>query len=424
MSLYHMLCTDYVSYIPYILLCIILIIFIIICYIKIKFPFWSIQPVFHVYDLGYILFPPGIINAELPEKNKYTNLKNIQTFSFQKLDSFEINKFIQLIRGHYLQNGQNVFVPKKENVVPYFIGHNIQSFFTFYYEDYLLRDPKQNILIKDKKIVSVMTSRPIHIIINKFDKYYNQKYNSYEKPKVSTEFMAYYVDYLCVDKHYRKKGIAPQMIQTHYYNQRHIQKSIHVNLFKREEDLTGIVPLCVYSTYGFHVTTWNKPPELLPMFTLLEITPHNFHYLYDFIKKNGEKFDILIYPEITNLMELLKTKNIFIYTIMTEDVILCAYFYRKTCSFIKSGMEILNCFASINESAEENIFIQGFKISFWKTAEKYYFGFASIENISHNHIIIENIKIKTNPCIVSPTAYFFYNFAYPTFQSKKVFIIN
>jgi hypothetical protein len=42
----------------------------------------------------------------------------------------------------------------------------------------------------------------------------------------------------------------------------------------------------------------------------------------------------------------------------------------------------------------------------------------------HNDIIIENLKLKTAPLIVSPTAYFFYNFIYSTFSSKKVFILN
>ena len=73
---------------------------------------------------------------------------------------------------------------------------------------------------------------------------------------------------------------------------------------------------------------------------------------------------------------------------------------------------------------EENIFIQGFKVIFWKIAAENYFGFASIENISHNNIIINNLLIKTKPLVISPTAYFFYNFAYPTFNATKVLIIN
>ena len=86
-------------------------------------------------------------------------------------------------------------------------------------------------------------------------------------------------------------------------------------------------------------------------------------------------------------------------------------------------MEILSCFASIND-ADNDIFIQGFKLSFWKIAAENYFGFAAIEDISDNNIIIENIKNKTAPIIVSPTAYFFYNFGYSTFNANKVLIIN
>ena len=84
----------------------------------------------------------------------------------------------------------------------------------------------------------------------------------------------------------------------------------------------------------------------------------------------------------------------------------------------------MSCFASINNCSDNSVFIQGFKISFWKIAYEKYFGFSAIENISHNDIIINNIMIKTKPLIVSPTAYFFYNFAYNTFKSNKVFIIN
>jgi hypothetical protein len=107
----------------------------------------------------------------------------------------------------------------------------------------------------------------------------------------------------------------------------------------------------------------------------------------------------------------------------------CAYFYRKSCVFYEKGLEILTCFASINgfESATADynyIFIQGFKISFWKTAEKNYFGFAAIENVSHNNVIIENLCVKTKPLVVSPTAYFFYNFAYHSFKPSKVLILN
>ena len=402
-----------IEYLSYILFFTTLTIFFIYIYIRIKYGFWAVQPVFHVYNLFYMFNPPGIICNLLPEKNKYTNFKNVDTTVFSELSQLKQTRLVNFIRSNYLQNKDNVFSPQSENIIPYFVGHNTKSFISFYNEDNFLMDVKKGSLISDKKVIGVMTTRPIHIVINNDD-------NSNSK---DAKFDAYYVDYLCVDKMYRKKGIAPQIIQTHEYNQRHLNKNIVVSLFKREDELTGIVPMCVYSTYGFSVDKWTKPTELHPSYKLLEVNPQNYTFLFDFIKKNNTQFDIVINTEVTNIIELIKTKNIFIYTILLDDEIICAYFFRKTCTFVEKNMEVLNCFASIKD-CDDNIFIQGFKISFWKIASENYFGFAAIEEISHNNIIISNLKIKTHPLIISPTAYFFYNFAYSTFHSEKVLIIN
>lgn len=399
------------EYLSYILCFGILIIFLIYIYIRIKYGFWVIQPVFHVYDVNYMFNPPGIIQHSLPDKNKYTNFKDIDTIVFSELTSIQKTRFSNLIRANYLQNKDNIFSPQLENIVPYFIGYNDKSFISFYYKDENMIDLKKGNMITDRKIISAITSRPLNVLIN------NDKNNK------NTNFRVYYVDYLCVDKLYRKKGIAPQIIQTHNYNQRYLNKNIVVSLFKREEELTGIVPLCVYSTYGFHVDKWTKPPELSSEYKLLEINSTNFRFVYDFIRVNNSKFDIVINTDVANILELIKTKNIFVYAILCDEKIICCYFYRKSCVQIEKGLEVLSCFASICD-CEENIFIQGFKISFWKISAENFFGFCGIENVSNNNIIINNIILKTKPLIVSPTAYFFYNFAYPTFNSEKVLIIN
>ena len=399
------------EYLSYISLFGILIIFIIYIYIRLKYGFWALQPVFHVYDYKYYLNPPGIINDFLPEKNKYTNFKDIDTIVFSELTSIQKQRFFNLIKVNYLQNKDNIFSPKSDNIIPYFDGHNDKPFVSFYYENNNLLDTNTGSIITDRKIIGAMTSRPLHIVIN------NDKNNKNSKIK------AYYVDYLCVDKLNRKKGIAPQLIQTHHYNQSHINKNIVISLFKREDELTGIVPLCVYSTYGFSVDKWTKPFDLSGEYKLLEINSQNFRFLYDFIRENNNKFDIIINSEVTNILELIKTKNIFIYAVICDEIIQCCYFYRKSCVQIEKGMEVLSCFASICD-CDEDIFIQGFKISFWKIAAENFFGFCAIENVSNNNIILNNIIQKTKPLIVSPTAYFFYNFAYPTFKSENVLIIN
>jgi len=397
------------DYISYILFFGILIIVLTYAYIRIKYGFWVIQPVFHIYDFKYMINPPGIIDDYLPEKNKYTNFKNIDTTIYAELNQIQKQRLVSLIQSNYLRKGENTFMPSLKNIEPYFIGHNDKSFVSFYTEPNTLIDLKKGTTVRDSTLIGLMTSRPLYISINNGDN--------------AAKFKAYYVDYLCVDKQYRKKGIAPQLIQTHHYNQRHINKNIVVSLFKREDELTGIVPLCVYDTYGFSVKTWTKPPELSAEYKLVEVNPQNFHILYDFIKTCGSKFDIIINTEVTNIVELIKTKNIFINIIVVDDKIVAVYMFRKSCVQIEKGMEVLSCFASIS-MVEDNIFCQGFKISFWKIAAENYFGFCAIEDISDNNLIINNIKLKTKPLVISPTAYFFYNFAYPTFKPNKALIIN
>jgi len=367
------------------------------------------QPVFHIYDIGYMFNPPGIIEHSLPEKNKYTNFKDIDTIVFKEVTKIQQQRFLNLIKLNYLQNKDNMFIPELPNIVSYFEGHNTKSFLSFFYRENTIIDTKTKQLTTDKSIIGAMTSRPVAIMINNGNK--------------NATFDAYYVDYLCVEKTARKQGIAPQLIQTHHYNQRRLNKNIVVSLFKREDELTGIIPLCVYSTYGFSVNTWTKPLKLSAEYKLLEINPQNYYYLLDFIKINKDKFDIIINTEIANIIELIKTKNIFIYTIICDNNIICAYYFRKSCVQIEKNMEVLSCFASISNT-NTDVFVHGFKICFWKIAAENMFGFAAIENISHNNIIINNIMQKTKPLIISPTAYFFYNFAYPTFKSEKVFIIN
>lgn len=397
---------DYISYILFFSVFAIILIFI---YIRLKFGFWAIQPVFHIYDIKYMINPPGIIDDYLPDKNKYTNFKNIDTILYVDLTQIQKQRLVNLIQANYLQREDNTFMPRLENISPYFTGHNDKSFASFYNEPEFLIDLKKGTTINEQKIVGLMTSRPLHVSINNGDN--------------EAKFRAYYVDYLCVDKMYRKKGIAQQLIQTHHYNQRHINKSIVVSIFKREDELTGIVPMCVYSTYGFSVNTWVKPRDLSAEYKLVEVNPQNFHILYEFIKSKYHKFDIVINTEVSNIIELIKTKNIFINMIIVDDAIVAVYMFRKSCVQIEKGMEVLSCFASIS-NIEDNIFCQGFKISFWKIAAENYFGFCAIEDISDNNIIINSIISKTKPLIVSPTAYFFYNFGYPTFKSNKVLIVN
>lgn len=386
---------------------VIFIILFLIALIKVRFRFWAAQPVFHVYDIGYYLFYSGIINKSLPEKTKYTNFKNIETTIFGK-KPLDTTRFVQLINNHYLRNGDNQFSPKEKNVIPYFIGHNSPCFISFYNEQEVLNDSKTDEMITLDKPVGVMTSRPMHVSLKK---------------GTNTRFDAYYVDYLCVHKSFRKKGIAPQIIETHHYNQRLLNKDIQVSFFKREGNLTGIVPMCVFGMHVFSMKNWSKPSDLLPPFSIVECGTSNIHHLYDFLRDKKDQFEITILPELTNLIELIKTKNIYIYLLLSGGVIGC-YFFKKSCTTMEKDKEALTCFASVNGSTQD-IFAHGFKEALshicLKNEPSYYY--LVVEDIGDNDVIISNLKQKTWPTNIIPAAYFFYNYAFPTVNKNNTLII-
>jgi hypothetical protein len=178
---------------------------------------------------------------------------------------------------------------------------------------------------------------------------------------------------------------------------------------------------------------WLKPVDLMPHTVLVECGKTNIQHLLDFMRENNPtKFDICIMPEISNIMELIRTKNIYVYRIIQEDEVKCAYFFRKSCTFIREGCEAVCCFASITgfskregeRQGENETFIHGYKVALWKICKQHGFTFSVIEEISHNCILVDALKKRSVPVIVSPTAYFFYNFAYHTFQPSKTLIVQ
>ena len=397
----------------YILGFIILLIILFFAYVRLKYKFWALQPVFHFYDMHYWFINVGVIHKELPEKNKYVSLKKIRTLEYEKIDELTKKQIITLIRLNYFRNNENKYDPKEKNIVPYFVGHSSKSFWSYFSEPDLLMDNKTGKTMEENNIIGVITSRPLHVKINSVRK--------------DSEFDVYYVDYLCVNKNWRKKNIGPQLIQTHEYNQSYKNRNICVSLFKREEELTGIIPLTLYKTYCFDINKLYFENKLQPKVTLLTGDNQNMYYLYNFLNEMKEKWDIMIYPEISNIIELVTTKNLFIKMLVINGNIEAVYIFRKTCTYIEKEKEVLSCISSIynKDVITREEFILGFKMSLWSIIEtdKNY-NYVTIEDISDNTCIINNICIRVYPMVISPMAYFFYNFAYSPFKSEKCLIIN
>lgn len=428
-SVFRVCETPFNHYVAYLFIFIIVAYLLGCAYIKVKHPFWSIQPVMHVYDVYSWFFKRGIIRTELPTQNKFCDFKRVETRPFDKVTEVLVTDFVHMIQTHFLKNEGNTFNPRKNNVIPYFVGHRSSPYWSFYWEkESLVMNASATAhaeIIDRNKLLGVISSRPLHVTI----------YKSGER----AGFDVYYVDYLCVDKGRRSKGIAPLLIQTHEYNQSVLNQSIQVSLFKREGVLTGIVPLCAYDTYIFSMANWCEPIAQNAGITVTPCGKENMKYILPLFSRD-DLYDIVIAPSVGNMIELVQTDNIFIYMMIFEDEVVGAYFFKNPCVTIQQGDRAISCYASIYNSKASCIqhnkasrsqwldhFVHCFKMALatvLKKGDAEPYKHCIIENVGSNSLIVDNLLLKNSPIAVSPTAYFFYNFAYPTFNPKNVLILN
>jgi len=409
----------------YFFISIIVIILCICAYVRIKFRFWAKQPIFHIYDLWYYIFPPGIICIDLPEReDKYNNFKNIKTTTLDCITDIEKSRFVEFIQRHFLRDKTLHYAPKGDNIWPFMEGlEGGPTFLSFYKTEDMAIDTKTGVVAETDQILGTMVSYSLQVVIN------NGKPDAF--------FNVYYVDYLCVHSDHRKKSIAPQLIQTHHYHQRHCNKKIQISLFKREGHLTAAIPLCLYTAYGYTISNIFKIREIReknpPSINLIEVSHKNMSHLSDFIKTTQSKFEISISPSLANLAGLIKTENIYVYLLIENHEVLAAYYFKKQCSYIedeygcdgKNKKEILTCFASIiADGIDNNIFIIGFKDAMDTIVAKYpTYSILMIEGKSDN-VLLNKILSSMSPTIFAvPCAYYFYNFAYATFKPENTFIL-
>ena len=388
-------------------------------YIKIKMKFWSQQPVFHIYNLLYWLNPPGIIHKETPVINKYTNIIDIKSYGISEIKETLLERICHFIKIYYIQSPNTTYSPTKTNIIEYLKSCNQESYLTLYEKNKLLFEKGEVTNSISTDIVSVITARSMNITL-----------------KNNPAFPLYYVDNLCVHPDYRKHGIAQQMIQTHYYNLRKNNKKIQVCLFKREGELNAIVPLVAYKTTGYNIKNISLLNDLSlenqyqHYLNIIEIGTSQLSLLLDFIHSQKNNFDCIIMPDVSNILNMIKSENIYIYGVLTENYLTAIYVFRKPNLYYEKE-EAIECIMSIDgflKNNDDDSFIRGFNISLNKIKEKLKISILLVENTSSNNKIthyLNNLFIiqKNNILFESPTAFFLYNYVSHSIPSDKILIL-
>ena len=415
-------------------------------YIKIKYPFWNIQPVYHTYDymISLIYSKPFIFYKYSPIKTKFCDFQLVETIDYLDCSPKQLSDLINLIQCYYIPTEKIVYSLTEENLKGILTGGREATIISFYNQKiYDIQKKQTDINLEEKPdntdIDITCIKTPLACIISRYSKIYFRENGTDTK---YTELPIYFIDYLCVEREQDNKKISRTLLQTHEYNQRIKNPNISVSLLKKEVELfDGIIPLVLFETKTFSIRNI-EIPKLPPHFHVTHITEKNMDLLTDFIniqthyyyqKDNPCLFDICIISDMGSLITLIKQNILYVYCLRKGEEIYGYYFLKNTKTeyedFIDESGDAgqsLHCFASVMNCNSMELFYSGFLNTLYnilKTNKR--FKIISFEEIGHNIGLLSFWQRKFTPIFVNKTAYYLYNMFYPgsPIMAERVLII-
>jgi GNAT superfamily N-acetyltransferase len=373
-------------------------------YFKLRYPFWSKQPIFYYHDIPNLFFPRGVIETSLPSITRKIH-KQIDYKKAKSLTKQEITDLTKLLTNNYMTEKHERYIPSNNDIMDHLLFKNMPSCVSLY------RDTLY------KEVIGSMTSA----------------YKDFLKHNL--QLKVGYIDNLCVDKKHRGKNIAGQLIENHYVRERYQYKTA-VYMFKHEGISRPFVPLTIYYTYFYHLETFDTILVTQNHLSSVLITNDTSYLLYDLqlILKNHMldtkhrkqsipfTFQCIIMDEFEHLIYLIKKKHIYVFCLIEDSIPLAFYFFKNIYTTY-NGDKSIECFSSIRfqPNLDNNKFLLGFYLAIdnLKTIDKY--KILLLENISDTHYLLQNIK---QPSYHSSKYYYYmYNYAMKPVSAKHIVIL-
>jgi hypothetical protein len=414
--------------IQYIVVTITLLYIIIYAYIKIKYPFWNNQPVYHTYDFWRAFYSePFFIYKYRPIKTKFSNDVNVKTVPYLDATSDQKRQVLQLLQSNYISNDRILLTLSEKDLDAIYGGHFDTPFISLYIEkNYGLEEnlgkldnsnnitPMNETIILNKRIIGSIVSNPVHV------------YCPGSRPSnVYTETPLYYTNFLCVNRELnptnRSKHIR-ELFDTHEYNQRLYNPAIMGSLFKREIDLLdGIVPIVQYITYVYYLRNMGFPP-LPAHFHVVHINGENLDLLTDFLYvqthldlEKSAHLDLLSVTSLGNYIAMIKQGVCHVFCLRKGEHIFATYFFRDgKMQYEDLDGDTLQFYGSMSNTDTAQLFYLGLLHSLYQIVKKYpKFKMLMFEELGDNTVLHKLWRQKNNPIFENKTAYYSYNWTHP-----------
>ncbi len=409
-------------------------------YIRLRYPFWSIQPVYHIYDVRWFGSNAPIVTLRMGDAviSKYTDKVHVLTKPFLDMTPEKIDEMIDLLQCHYIGSEHILNVMDRDTMTQYLTGHTYPAYVSLYLEDQLVLHSKTNILdtepepigsisstskiVNQPMVIGSMTSRPVRIFVG-----HNM-----------TEETTYFWDFICDHRNFKSRHISRYLIQTHLHKQQFASSEIKTGIFRKEAILCdGIVPLVKYNMSTFLLQKI-RPPKLPAHFTVVRILNENVDILSDFLyglthlgqqvrTQSTAFFSFCAFPELGSLITLVKQQIWYVYALKRGEHIYGMYFFKDSKTIYEdvhhgkdySGKQI-ECIASVcnMELNMHNLFFMGVlhalrDITKYSSSTKIKSGgnfrIITFSHLGHNHLLLEKWRWKYTPLFEIPCAYYAYN---------------
>lgn len=383
----------------YILMGLILIIISIFVYIKLAFPFWNVQPVYHVYDFWRCLYSrPFRIYPRFHAgvKTRFCKADVVDVVPYVDATMDQKKAFVNLVQCYSLADEGVICMFHLDNLDAYMNGHMYGSYLSFYKpKRYALGDGSlyapeggiyngKDICYKRKDVNGeehiVCEEKPRGCVASR----------SGELVVRGHKEVVYWMDSLVVASGIVKNDVAKiqrELFETHVYKvgliqwKEGVEEAIRVWLFRRIGSLlSGVVPLVRFYRREYEIP--NNPgffkggyPEHV---VLVEISSANLRKMTDGLERCRGRFEVWGMMDEGCLVGLIRAGVIKVYILERKGDVLAMYFFRDLRMVVEgssgdssgSGGAVLELAGSIYLEGGVGLFRRGFLGSLGEIVKK------------------------------------------------------
>jgi len=405
--------TTFANSLLFALICLLFSIVAAFAYIKLRYPFWNLQPVYHVYDFWRSFYSePFIIRTGSPTNTKFCDFTHIRTFDYADLTDKQITHAVELLQCHHIKDEESgIYAFNADNFNAYMSGHIYPSFISFYLDVDYFESAASRLLTP----YACMTSRSIIIQVS------GKIYNTY--------YWDFIVCHRNIKNHHR---IIRNLIQTHNYRTTIKHPDVSIALFRKNNasaaaDSCGIVPVCEYRQWMYRIKWPCKSCPLLPKyFIVVDVGRGNINDFFQFMDETMETSFAAI-SNIGNLCELVVRGILYIYLLTSRGKVYGSYIFRDSRTSINplhnmtEGPLLILSASICSADISPDVFYAGFLHAKHMVLSAHsQYRWLLIEGLGCN---IQISKLCNPPDMEMGSAYYLYNFVCQKVAPEKAFIL-